>query len=147
MRTEPERYQVNVDVANLVPGRTYHFRLVAQTSRGTFRSEDATFTTPATDKPLAATGPPRRVAASEARVTGRLNALGKAVKFHFEYGPTTSYGQKSPESYGGHLNTPRTVFATLSDLKPGTAYHYRLVAVSEAGTTYGNDASLTTPAQ
>ena len=25
-------------------GRTYHFRLLAQTSRGTFRSEDAAFT-------------------------------------------------------------------------------------------------------
>ena len=147
MRTEPERYHVNADVANLVPGRTYHFRLVARTSRGTFYSENATFTTPANDRPIAATGTARRVAASEARVTGRLNALGKAVKFHFEYGPTSTYGMKSPESYGGHLNTPRTVFATLSDLKPGTVYHYRLVAVSEAGTTHGSDASLTTPAQ
>jgi len=146
MRTERERYHVNADVSNLVPGRIYHFRLVARTSRGNFHGQDATFTAPANDRPLAATGTARRVAANEARVTGRLNALGKAVRFHFEYGPTAAYGLRSTEAYGGHLITPRTVFGTLRDLKPGTAYHYRLVAVSAAGTTYGSDATLTTPA-
>jgi hypothetical protein len=39
-----------------------------------------------------------------------------------------------------HVNTD------ILDLKPGTTYHYRLVAASSAGTTYGPDRSFTTPA-
>jgi hypothetical protein len=145
--TERELTHVNADVANLTPGRMYHYRLVARTSRGTFHGRDAVFTPPQSEAPLVATGPARRVAAGEARVTGRLNPLGQRTQFHFEYGPDASYGRRSAAAYGGLLNTGRTVFVTLTGLEPGRTYHYRLVAVSAAGTSTGKDALLTTPAR
>ena len=41
--------------------------------------------------------------------------------------------------------TPRTAVWNLADLKPGTTYHYRLVAMNQHGVAYGEDATLTTP--
>src|SRR5262249_14408065 len=38
----------------------------------------------------------------------------------------------------------QTASVTLTGLSPGTTYHYRLVAKSDAGTTYGADATLRT---
>ncbi len=49
-------------------------------------------------------------------------------------------------AYGGLQTVPRTVFATLTDLKPGRTYHYRLAGVNDAGTSYGPDATFQTPA-
>ena len=37
---------------------------------------------------------------------------------------------------------PGLGFATLTGLKPDAEYHYRVVAVNEAGTSYGEDASF-----
>jgi hypothetical protein len=39
-----------------------------------------------------------------------------------------------------------TVQASLSGLQPSTTYHYRVVAASSAGTSYGGDATFTTAA-
>lgn len=83
-----------------------------------------------------------RVGNATAKVEGRLNPLGKATQFHFEYGPTKEYGEKTAPRYGDLQITPRLAFDTLTDLKPGTEYHYRLVAVNEAGTGYGEDATF-----
>src|ERR1700733_829861 len=62
------------------------------------------------------------------QVQGRLHPLGLRTQFHFEYGPDTRYLMKTPPTYGGLEITPRLVFANLAGLKPGTKYHYRLVA-------------------
>jgi len=40
--------------------------------------------------------------------------------------------------------TPRTALWNLADLKPGTTHHYRLVAISQLGVTYGEDATFMT---
>ena len=68
-----------------------------------------------------------------------MNPLGKSTQFHFEYGPTTDYGQKTAARYGGLQITPRLAFDTITGLKPGTTYHYRLVATNETGTSLGDD--------
>ena len=44
-------------------------------------------------------------------------------------------GKASPEA--------RTVWASASGLAPGSTYHYRVVATSELGTSYGLDQTFT----
>lgn len=136
-------FHVNADLVDLQPGETIHYRFVATNANGTTPGPDQSFTLPADTKPHVITGPATRIANGMAKVEGRLNPLGKATKFHFEYGPTKDYGQKTPETYGGLQITPRLGFAALTGLKSGMEYHYRLVAVNETGTSYGEDATFT----
>ena len=77
-----------------------------------------------------------------AKVEGRLNPLGKKTQFYFDYGSTKDYGQKTSPRCGGLQITPRLGFVTLTGLKPGSEYHYRLVAVNETGMSHGEDAAF-----
>lgn len=144
MLPEDEITPVNLDVKGIKGGMTYHYRLVARNDVGTTHGKDRTFTVPADARPLAHTGGASRITATGVLLQGRLNALGRATKFFFEYGKDTSYGKKTREVDGGHMITPRSAFATLADLKPGNTYHFRLVAVNDKGTTLGADSTFTT---
>ena len=62
------------------------------------------------------------------------------------YGTTTAYGGSTGATGVGSGSADITVHEDLSALSPATTYHYRLVATSVAGTTYGDDATFTTPA-
>ena len=66
--------------------------------------------------------------------------------YWWEYGPTTSYGQTTAPTDVGEGSAPVPISATLAGLSAGTTYHYRLVAQNQAGTTYGYDYTLSTPA-
>jgi hypothetical protein len=56
----------------------------------------------------------------------------------FEYGTTLAYGAREDAICSG------TTKATLSQLIPGTTYHYRAAASNSAGTSYGPDKVVTT---
>ncbi|HTH47218.1 MAG TPA: fibronectin type III domain-containing protein, partial [Candidatus Limnocylindria bacterium] len=137
---EDEAHPVNLDVTGLKPGATYHYRLFARNAAGAAQGEDRTFTVPAEARPHAQTGPAGRVTATGATLQGRLNPLGRDTRFYFEYGPDARYGARTPATPGSRMITPRSAYATLSGLKPGTTYHYRLVAVNDRGTGTGADA-------
>ena len=111
-------------------------------TKGTTPGPDQHFTLPTNTKPRVMTGTASRIQNGTAKVEGRLNPLGKKTQFYFEFGPTKGYGQKTSPRYGGLQITPRLGFETLSGLKPGAEYHYRLVAVNETGTSYGEDATF-----
>jgi len=146
MLPDDDLYHVNTDITGLTPGTAYHYRLVARSEDGLTLGEDQQFSVPATNQPLASTGKASRVSATSAKVEGRLNPMGARTHFHFEYGTGSAYGSRTDPSYGGLQITPRTGFAQLKDLKPATTYHYRMVAVSEKGTTYGEDVTFKTQA-
>jgi hypothetical protein len=147
MAPEEEPNHVNADLTQLQPGTTYHYRLVATNAHGTSRGQDRTFRTPADARALADTGPASRIGPASARVEGRINALGRRTRFYFEYGTTPQYGKKTEPDYGGLQITPRSAFGTLAGLEPGTTYHYRIVAVNDAGTGVGRDATFRTAAR
>jgi hypothetical protein len=104
-----------------------------------------TTATPALIAPGATTLPASRLGQRGATLNGSVNPNGVATTFRFEYGTTTAYGQLTPDSNAGAAAASQPVSAPVANLAPGTTYHYRLVAVSSAGTTSGGDAVLTTP--
>lgn len=142
--TDDDWYNVNLDIKNLEPGATYHYRVVAKDGRTTRAGSDQSFTVPVNAKPHVVTGRPSRVRTGGAKLEGRLTSFGKKTDYFFEYGPTPAYGTSTPPVYGGIESTPRTVFVLLDDLVPGTKLHYRLVAVNDAGRTEGADEAFTT---
>jgi Fibronectin type III domain len=103
-------------------------------------------TAAAASAPTVTTGPVTAVAATTATVSGSINPNGSATSWYVEYGTSTSYGSKTPAANAGSGTSGTTVTAPLTGLKPGTNYHYRVVAASSAGTAHGADGLLTTTA-
>ena len=60
--------------------------------------------------------------------------------YHFEYGRTSTYGSRTPESASiGSDNTARPAAATLTGLVSETTYHYRVLATNAIGGATGPD--------
>lgn len=98
----------------------------------------------AASAPTASTGAPSGVAATSATVAATVNPGGSATTYAFQYGPTTNYGFQTATTSAGSGTSDLSVHATLTGLVSGTAYHYRVVATSPAGTTAGSDGTFTT---
>ena len=94
--------------------------------------------------PSVVTGSATAITASAARLNGTVNPNGQATTYHFEYGRTTGYGSRTPDSAAGSASTAASVAASVTGLTRKTVYHYRLVASSQNGTTAGADATFTT---
>jgi len=145
-------------VSGLQPFTTYHFRIVASSPGGTSVGADQIFTTTGL-APTALTTEAGDVTETTARITGTANPRGLDTTYRFDYGTTTAYGAttatqssrltasaSTPSQNAGAGTTDERVSAPLSGLSPGTTYHYRVVAMSAAGTTSGGDRTFTTPA-
>ena len=133
---------VSIAVTGLTAGRTYHFRFVATSSAGTALGADATFVT--AEAPTATTSAASSVTATGARLNGKVDPNGRATTYLFEYGTTTSYGTKTSSSSAGSGSNSTNVSKTVSGLKAGTTYHFRIVATSDAGSVAGADQVFTT---
>jgi hypothetical protein len=88
---------------------------------------------------------PQAVAASTATLVGIVSPGGAPATYHFDYGKTADYGLSTAD---GELSgtDPVDVTVDLSDLTPGTAYHYRLVAANGVDIVNGDDRTFTTAA-
>jgi NHL repeat len=130
---------------DLLPNRTYHYRLVATNAGGTTIGQDQTFTT-STLSPTVTTGAAERTNDSSALIGGTVNPQGLSTTFVVQYGTGTSYGSLAPTEPAGvgssFADEPLSV--QLNGLQPATVYHYRLIATNAAGTSYGQDNTLMT---
>lgn len=133
---------VTASLTGLTAGTTYHFRVVAVNPTGTTVGADHTFTTLAA--PTVQTGAPTSITTTGATLTGTVNANGQATVVLFQYGTTAAYGSRTPLQPIGSSTAAGPVGAQLTGLRPGTIYHYRLVAGNGTGITYGPDATLET---
>src|SRR6266480_3019466 len=88
--------------------------------------------------------PATNVGPLSATLNGSVNANGHATTIHFEYGTSKQYGQTTPKQEIGAGTTPIPVAASISGLKSGTRYHFRLVATSSAGTKRSGDRAFKT---
>jgi hypothetical protein len=136
---------VQQPLAELLPGTTYHYRLVARNLAGTTLGADHTFTTTAPTPPVVSTGSAGGISANTATVSGTIGTRGLPATYGFEigteagvYGPPTGLGAVG----AGAGEAP--VSLTLTGLAPGTTYHYRITATNVDGVSYGSDQSFTT---
>jgi hypothetical protein len=135
---------VSANIISLTAHSTYHFRIVASNTAGTTFGSDSTFTTlTMTGFPVVTTKPGTNVTASLARLNGSLDPHGLSTTVYFQYGPTTSYGSRTPDHIKAG-NDYQDVFASISGLRAGTTYHFRIVATNTVGTRYGTDRTFTT---
>ena len=107
---------------------TYHFRVVAKNAQapGGVNSADMTFATlgPPVISELGVTA----ITETTATVEFTLDPAGSETTFEVEYGPTESYGQASgPTKLAGGAG-PTHELVTLSGLKAGSTFYFRVVA-------------------
>ena len=144
-------------ITALKPNTTYHYRIVGSNASGSIFGGDQSFTTataPATldgSPPFASAITPR-----SARIHATINPNSNAfVGWHMEYGTTVAYGSTADTTPFGICFSPNCggadmpVVTQLSNLQPGTLYHFSLVASPDGlfGTQFGIDQTfITAPA-
>lgn len=96
--------------------------------------------------PTVATDPAMSLSPTSESLDGSVDPNGESVsECRFEYGLTTAYGSTVPcAGTIGEGETATPVSATIAGLKPGTEYHYRVVAVGAGGTSESADEVFTT---
>lgn len=104
---------------------------------------------PAPDSAIAAppgvtTGGSSHVTFSSAILYGWVNPHGLPTNYVFQYGTTSGYGGQTPLAPAGNGTITIKLSQTVPGLHPGLTYHYRIVAVSPAGTTNGKDRTFKT---
>jgi hypothetical protein len=115
----------------LEPGTTYHFRVVATNAQAPGGVDSADQQLKTLPKP----GPPEvsevsvlTVTETTANVKFMINPNNLDTTYVIEYGPTTSYGQKTAQKDIGSGGAPEEQEQTIAGLDPHTAYHFRVVA-------------------
>lgn len=84
------------------------------------------------------------IKAANATAHGTVNPRGADSHYYVEYGTSRAYGKTTSPRDAGSGKLPVAVSVRLSRLKPGTTYHYRLVAQSNGGIAYGADKKFKT---
>ncbi len=98
---------------------------------------------------LVTTEPATNIGVTSVTLNGYLSGEGRAfvsATDYFEYGLTTDYGNETPVN---SQNGPYAFAATVTNLLPGTVYHFRAVGTiqdvdTNYGTMYGSDLTFTT---
>lgn len=94
--------------------------------------------------PSVTTGSPTSITTSGASVQGTVNPEGQATQYAFQYGTTNAYGHETTLTAAVAGTTAIPISATIGGLISGTAYHYRVIAISPGGTATGVDQTFTT---
>jgi hypothetical protein len=132
----------------LLPGTTYHYRLLAHSRFGLTVGSDHSFTTAGHPEPGVTTGAPSQIAPTSSTVTGVIAPNGEQTTYYFQFGLTPTYTYQTLANSVPAGTAPVVVSAQLEGIAPLTVFHYRIVALH--GTTFvadGQDATfLTEPA-
>jgi hypothetical protein len=138
-------HPVSATVTGLQPETVYSVRVTVTTANATKSSPLGSFSTPFQP------GPARIIAvgasgAEQGSVTleAKVDPHGFDTSYHFEWGSTASYGNRTPVGLVAAGETPRRVTAKLEGLSPAAVYHFKLVAVSSAGSSVQSDHTFET---
>ena len=136
---------VATTASGLIPGTTYHYRLVATNGAGTTLGADRTFTTTGNPPPGVTTGPATQVGKNSATVTAVISPNNQATSYYFQYGTSAAYGLQTAPATVAAGAAPVTVTATLQGLEARSVFHYRIVALhGNAPAQGGGDATFMT---
>src|SRR5262249_33698606 len=102
------------------------------------------FSLTALAQPVATTLAATSIGPTNATLNGKVNPNGAITSAYFRYGSTTNYDGYSATNSLGATNITLSVSNWISNLAPGTAYHFKLVASNSVGTSLGNDLTFTT---
>lgn len=94
--------------------------------------------------PVAVTGTATGISLRAATLEATVDPKGEPTTFHFEYGPTASYGLATSDQEVPAGAGPQPVSAAVSGLAFGTGYHYRVIAVNPSGQANGEDRAFRT---
>jgi hypothetical protein len=134
---------VSADLTGHVTGETrYYYRLNVGNGNGTNKSAVSSFT-PHFVFGLKAEGA-TQVERTSAELHGSFLGNGEETHYSFEWGTDTSYGNSTTVESAGSPSTQTQIAAALSNLEPGTTYHYRAVATNPQGTSRSDDETFTT---
>lgn len=136
---------VSGTLSGLALDTRYFFRLDVTLNGHTYSGQVQSFTT-SIPPPAVLSLVPSWVTNTSATIAGIVDTSGFDTTYHFEFGTTTAYGQSSPPVTASPGGSAVSVETSLSSLLPGTTYHYRLVAYSPGGSTFGPDGAFTTGA-
>ena len=138
--------EVHAELSGLSTVTTYHYRLAASdaneiTSDGADQTLQLLPFRPVIDS-TSSSG----ITSTGATLSTEINPGFGATDFRFQYGATTSYEDRTPPALlAGADGTDHTASAELSELMPGTTYHFRAIATNFSGTSIGTDQTFTTP--
>jgi hypothetical protein len=124
--------RVHAAATHLIPGTRYHYRLVATNGSGESVGADHTFKTAGHPPPAVATGQATEVTSTAATLTGIVNPHGATTTYEFQYGSTTAYGVQTFPATLAAGNAAVPVATRLTNLTPGTVFHFRIVALHGA---------------
>lgn len=97
--------------------------------------------------PTVSTGGHSALTPTSVTLLGKVNPHGVQTSYHFEYGTTKGYGTQTGPTAAGNGTATSNASAAIVGLTPNTTYHYRIVAVTAAGSILGGDQALKTPKQ
>jgi uncharacterized protein (TIGR02145 family) len=134
---------VSADLSGLNPGTTYHFRVVAVNSIGSTNGNDLSFMTGAVLPMLTTTLISNRTATTVTtggNITsdGGASITARGVCWSMTSNPTILNSRTSDGTGTG------TFTSNITGLTPGTLYYLRAYATNSAGTSYGDQISVTT---
>ena len=139
---------VQAEVTGLVPGRTYHFRLVAGNANNVNGALEVDEPSEGRDlswgPPLVDSGSVSDVNSTGATLKAEVAPNSVDTRVRVEYGTDTSYGRVTPEVDIGSGETDQSVSSHVQGLAPETRYHYRIRAQSPLGVSEGEDHVFTT---
>jgi hypothetical protein len=98
------------------------------------------------ERPAATTSAAAPVHVIDAQLNALINPEGLPTTVSFQYGTTGAYGASTVAQPVGSGRSTQLISALLAGLAPRTTYHYRVVAVNAAGSTFGDDVAFTTAA-
>ncbi|MBI5944540.1 MAG: right-handed parallel beta-helix repeat-containing protein [Chloroflexi bacterium] len=130
-------------MTGLTPGTLYHVRAYASNSAGTVYGEDVTFTTLLA--PTVTTQAVTAITTTTATGNGNITVLGTynptehGVVWAITANPTTA----DSKTTDGPVSATGSFTSSITGLIPGTLYHVRAYATSDADTSYGEDVTFT----
>jgi hypothetical protein len=124
---------------------TYHYRLVGVNGLGTSYGSDREFTTPLAASPQIDNVTGTATGLGTATLQADINPGFGNTAYKFQYGADTSYGHSTVVAGPiGNDGTFHHVSVEISNLEPGTPYHFRVIAFNFSQRVTSGDARFIT---